>query len=481
MEVEPPTIHRVGCLASLALNCYTNPCLISKRYYLFLVSKLKKGGNILRRISWKGIRLALQSKLDRLRGKSHVLKVKTKLGYQNLDIAGKAETAKDVSKQSWQNFYAGILTVFFKPVRHVTHFALVIMIIIVLSAGIPSPAPKATIRGEIAKVDPYGINALTKNPSDSAIQLTDLETVAMTASYISDDLANQAYEAINNQQTESGVTVSGDAIANLAVATTEKSGGNKASFASYTVQDGDTLWSIARDFGVTTDSIKWSNGITDENFVKPGQTINVPTVTGIIYTVKAGDSIEAIASRYKSTVALIESQNDLYGEGLKVGVQIIIPDGVIEAPAAPKVAVSQSTSRSGRYGSAAAIARTGTFQFPTIVGSSGYYNGYHSWAIDIPNSIGTPIYAADSGLIVEAKYGYNGGFGNTILINHGDGFQTRYGHMSTLVILGGYVSKGQLIGYMGSTGRSTGSHLHLEIIRNGIKLNPCIFFTACRY
>lgn len=445
---------------------------------------LNKENLILRRISWKGIKLALRAKIDKARGKSRVLTVKTKVGYQNLDIAGKAETVKDVSKDRWQNFYDGIKTVFFKPVRHVTHFALVLVIIIVLSAGIPSPISKSTVKGEIAKVDPYGINAMTRNPKDSEIQLTDLETVAMAASYVSDDLANQAYEVINNQQAQSGITVSGDAIANLAVATTEKSGGGKAGFAQYTVQNGDTLWSIARDFGVTTDSIKWSNGITDENFVKPGQTINVPTITGIIYTVKAGDSIEGIASRYKSTVALIESQNDLYGESLKSGMQIIIPDGVVDAPAAPKVAAAPTkttSAGSGRYGSSAAIARTGTFKFPTIAGRNGYYNGYHRWAIDVPNNIGTPIYAADSGQIVEAKYGYNGGFGNTILINHGDGFQTRYGHMSTLVILGGYVTKGQLIGYMGSTGRSTGSHLHLEIIKNGTKLNPCSFFGGCRY
>jgi murein DD-endopeptidase MepM/ murein hydrolase activator NlpD len=106
----------------------------------------------------------------------------------------------------------------------------------------------------------------------------------------------------------------------------------------------------------------------------------------------------------------------------------------------------------------------------------GFYNGYHSWAIDIPNSVGTPIFAADSGRIIEAQYGYNGGYGNTILIDHGDGYQTRYAHMSSLAIIGGYVSKGQVIGYMGSTGRSTGAHLHFEIILNGSRQNPINFF-----
>lgn len=213
-------------------------------------------------------------------------------------------------------------------------------------------------------------------------------------------------------------------------------------------------------------------------------TLKIPAATGVLHKVKSGDSLKSLASKYKSQVSLIVSYNDLYGEELTPGKEILIPNGRVETPKTrpqPTVAASSSSpvsspTPSGRYGSSSSAVGSGRFMFPTTVGRSGYYNGYHWWAIDIPNSIGTPIYASDSGRIVESSYGYNGGYGNTILIDHGNGYQTRYAHMSTLRILGGYVSKGQVIGYMGSTGFSTGSHLHFEIIHRGARQNPISYF-----
>jgi murein DD-endopeptidase MepM/ murein hydrolase activator NlpD len=353
--------------------------------------------------------------------------------------------------------------------------SLVIVVILVLLTGIPAPkVADETVKNTM--VDPFGVNELSQSTQPAEDKITAAETVAMAAAFISDNVANDAYEVIGNQDKNVQLAFAGDALANPKIATTTSSAQLKEKFTKYVVQNGDTLSGIATKFGVTSDSIKWSNGISDENSIKPGQEISIPSVTGILYTVKSGDSLEGIASRFKTSSALILSQNDLYGEDLTVGMQLLVPNGVIETPApapAPKVAARKTSSYgSGRYGSSSYIGRTGSFRFPTVAGRNGYYNGYHWWAIDVPNSIGTPIYAADSGQIVEAKYGYNGGYGNTIAINHGDGFSTRYAHMSTLLILGGYVQKGQVIGYMGSTGRSTGSHLHFEVSVNGSKQNP---------
>jgi murein DD-endopeptidase MepM/ murein hydrolase activator NlpD len=351
--------------------------------------------------------------------------------------------------------------------------SLVIVVILVLLTGIPAPKP-ANELVKRATVDPFGVNEISQTTQAAEDKITASETVAMAASFISDNLANDAYEMIGNENKVVQLAFAGDAIANPKVATTVSSSKLKEKYTKYTVLGGDTLSGIATKYGITSDSIKWSNNITDENALKPGQELNIPSVTGIVYTIKSGDSLEGIANKFKTSSALILSQNDLYGEELVIGAQLIVPDGVIEAPPAPKVATTSGTSSKsgGRYGSASPIGRTGSFRFPTSVGRSGYYNGYHWWAIDVPNSIGTPIYAADSGQIVQAKYGYNGGYGNTILINHGAGFSTRYAHMSTLLILGGYVTKGQVIGYMGSTGRSSGSHLHFEVMVNGAKQNP---------
>jgi len=155
----------------------------------------------------------------------------------------------------------------------------------------------------------------------------------------------------------------------------------------------------------------------------------------------------------------------------------LVPNGVREdpVPVAPRSNIA-SGQAGGRFGSASRIAGTGSFRFPTVIGRGGYYNGWHLWAIDIPNRIGTPIFAADSGRVVVSQYGWNGGYGNMIEINHGNGYQTLYSHMSTLLIRGGYVTRGQVIGFMGNTGRSTGPHLHFEIIRNGVQQNPMNYF-----
>jgi murein DD-endopeptidase MepM/ murein hydrolase activator NlpD len=435
----------------------------------------KKEKSILRKISGKGIKLAFLAQKDKYRLRSKAVSAKAKVGYENFNVGEKVENVKDVSKKSIRDFLIELKNMLFRPVRQASHMSLVIVVILVLLTGIPAPKPANELVKK-ATVDPFGANEISQSTQPAEDKITASETVAMAASFISDNLANDAYEVIGNENKTVQLAFAGDAIANPKIATTTSSSKLKEKYTKYTVQPGDTLSGIATKYGVTSDSIKWSNGITNENTLKPGQELNIPSVTGIIYTVKSGDSLEGIASKFKTSSALILAQNDLYGEDLVVGAQVIVPDGIIEAPAptpAPKVATtSGSTSGSGRYGSSAPIGRTGSFRFPTIVGRSGYYNGYHWWAIDIPNSIGTPIYAADSGQIVEAKYGYNGGYGNTILINHGAGFSTRYAHMSTLLILGGYVTKGQVIGYMGSTGRSTGSHLHFEVMVNGAKQNP---------
>ncbi|MBW6431760.1 peptidoglycan DD-metalloendopeptidase family protein [Patescibacteria group bacterium] len=442
---------------------------------------MTKEDSIFKRISFRGIKISFLSKTDRVARRFKRVTVKTKVGYENLNIEEKAKTATLFSVASWQSFSSNLKHIFKKPVRHVSHFGLILIILIVLASGVPMPE-KMKKSNEIP-VDPFGMIKSTRAYEDEEIDITELEAVAMSVSFINIDLANKVYEKIGENSSDSQIILAGDTIANTSIINTESSAKTDKKFERYIVQSGDTLSGIATKFSVSTNSIKWSNSsIKDIDNIKPGTALNIPTVTGILHTVASGDSIESLAAKYKSQASLIISYNDLYGEELKLGDTLLIPDGQKEDPKpvpAPPTIASGSASRSsasGRYGSSSSIASSGTFRFPTVIGRSGYYNGYHWWAIDIPNSIGTPIYAADSGRIVEARYGYNGGYGNTILIDHGNGYQTRYAHMTTLVLLGGYASKGQVIGYMGSTGRSTGSHLHFEIIYRGAKQNPTKYF-----
>lgn len=438
-----------------------------------------KEDSILKRISFRGIKLSLKSKINGIIRRFGYFAIKTKVGYKKLNIEDKAKVATETSVSSWQSLVLNLKNIFKKPVRHVSHFGLILIIMIVLASGVPMPE-KLKKSAEIP-VDPFGMIKSTRALEDDELSITELEVVAMSASFIDVELANRVYEKIGENRSDSQIILSGDTIANTSIINTESSSKVDKKFERYVVQSGDTLSGIATKFGVSTNSIKWSNNnVKDIDSIKPGITINIPTVTGVLHKVASGDSIESLASKYKSQSSLIISYNDLYGEDLKQGDVILIPNGRKEepkpAPTPTVVASRQSSAPTGRFGSSSSIASSGTFRFPTVVGRSGYFNGYHWWAIDIPNNIGTPIYAADSGRIVEARYGYNGGFGNTILIDHGNGYQTRYAHMSTLRLLGGYVSKGQVIGYMGSTGRSTGPHLHFEIIYRGAKQNPMKYF-----
>lgn len=255
----------------------------------------------------------------------------------------RAGDVKDISQQSFQNFNRELRTVLSKPIKQVTHFSLVVVVIIVLLSGVPAPR----ISGEAAKtaVDPFGIQKITHTTETAGDKVTAVEAVATIASVFDDKMAEDAFKVADSQVAEAKMAVSGNAIAKLAVVNTTSSAKTKGAFTKYVVKDGDTLSGIATNFGITTDSIKWSNNMSDVNFVKPGTTLTIPTVTGILYTVKSGDSIEGIASRYKSQASMIVAQNDLYGEDIRVGQTIIVPDGVIEDAPAPQPRAQVATAR----------------------------------------------------------------------------------------------------------------------------------------
>ena len=369
-------------------------------------------------------------------------------------------------------------------ISDVSHLSILIVIVFVLISGIPGNFDGKTK----VTYDPFVPIKVASQAylSTNEKRVLEADSVATISAIYSDKLGQDAIKEAENLEKEINITSgSNEYINNIPIVSMPENSSNRSKITQYVVQDGETVWTIAKKFNITTDTIRYANKLEDENSVKPGQTLTILPVVGLVHTVSDGDSLEGIAARYKANKEMIIAQNDLYGEDLTPGMEVLVPDG--EIPAAPKpiqavpVVSTPSTStstkgESGDYGSNSYIGRSGSFQFPTIVGSMGFYNGYHNWAIDIPNGVGTPIFAADSGRIAEAQYGYNGGYGNTILIDHGDGSQTRYAHMSSLAIIGGYVSKGQVIGYMGSTGRSTGSHLHFEVIIGGTRQNPMNFF-----
>lgn len=248
---------------------------------------------------------------------------------------------------------------------------------------------------------------------------------------------------------------------------------NRKTTISYNVKSGETLSSVAKDFGLSPDTLRYANKLTGEGLTE-NQALTIPPIDGVYVAVKTNDTLSTIASRYKIAVEEIVKYNGInQSDPIHAGNQLLIP-GVV----APK-ASSGSSSTYSPTGNTTAVAAfnptasSGQFAWPTSTHtryiSQGYKN-YHK-ALDLNRLNGWAIYASASGIVRTTSLRY--GYGNHIDINHGNGWTTRYAHLSEFKVKSGdYVQQGQLIGIMGSTGRSTGPHLHFEIRYNGAPLNP---------
>ena len=231
--------------------------------------------------------------------------------------------------------------------------------------------------------------------------------------------------------------------------------GNQISI--YTVQDGDTLSFIASDFGVSVNTIIWANNLNNIHNIKPGDELKIPPIDGVIHKVKKGDSLSSIAKKYGAEEEKIISFNALPKDGsIQIDSEIIVPGGT---KAASPTSVASSNIKRFAY-----LPDAGDFfMLPTTGRNWGRIHGRNG--VDIANSCGTPIYAAADGLAATADgTGWNGGFGKFIKLIHPNGLETIYAHASKLLVSGGEtIQKGQQIALMGTTGRSTGCHLHFEV------------------
>lgn len=250
---------------------------------------------------------------------------------------------------------------------------------------------------------------------------------------------------------------------------------------TYIVHEGDTLSAVAKMFEVSPNTILWANDLSKGSKLKVGQQLTILPVTGLKYTVKKGDTLATLAKRYGADADEIASYNGVDASlALVTGQDIIIPDGEISSPEAQKPHLPiihghgkvkfgpEPAHNVGPEGSASEVAY--------YVAPLSHYietQGIHGYnAVDLAAPVGTPIMASAEGTVIVAKDGgWNGGYGSYVVIQHDNGSQTLYGHMSHVTTyIGQSVAEGQTIGAVGQTGKATGPHLHFEI-RNGIR-NP---------
>lgn len=251
----------------------------------------------------------------------------------------------------------------------------------------------------------------------------------------------------------------------------------------YLVVSGDSLSSIGQSFKISVDAIRYANNLSDDDRLSPGEKLIIPPVEGVIYTVKKGDTLLTIARKFKVSVQAVAEFNYIFDASeLAAGQKIVVPEAEIPPPPSkfippplasrsrlspiPLTAYREPGSPGGVEGS------TGSFGWPLNTRTiTQYFTRYHL-GIDIDGSTGDPVFASDGGIVLRAGW-WLGGFGNAAKIDHGNGFTTTYGHLNQInVSVGQVVNKGQVVGSVGNTGRSFGSHLHFVVQRSGQYLNP---------
>lgn len=225
----------------------------------------------------------------------------------------------------------------------------------------------------------------------------------------------------------------------------------------YTVREGDTLSEIAQMYSVTTNTILWANDISKASGVQPGDVLVILPIVGVRHTVAKGENLASIAKEYDADIDEVLEYNSLASaDAIAIGDELIIPGGSIETAVtyAAKPTPTSSTGGNGKLGF--------THPVPGAVRTQGIH-GYNG--VDFGAAHGTAIRAAAAGeVIVSKNSGWNGGYGQYIVVRHGNGTQTLYAHLSAnSVSVGSWVASGQTIGAMGNTGRSTGTHLHFEV------------------
>lgn len=378
-------------------------------------------------------------------------------------------------KQWFQAFFAPAKNswLYLFTTRYILHITIIILTLLVTTNN---------LLAEEVQVEDFGkgtiiASILGGGPSEEIVETAQSFSVpksyrnekAVLAAHVS--LSNEAF-VTNLNRDEAVLESNGAALVKTDLIDTSYAGRPREAVVEYTVLGGDTISTIAAQYGISTSTILWANNLSATDYIKPGQKLKVPPVSGVLHTVKSGDTVAKLAAKYKTDEEKILEFNRLPdASAIEVGQQIMIPGGRIDPPK-PKPAVRLAGARPATAPSA--IVSGTKLQWPTSSHRINQYVRRGHVAIDIDGNR-SPIYAAEAGIVVKANWGR--GYGIHIVIDHGGGLKTLYAHNSVNhVRVGDRVSRGQVIATTGCTGWCTGDHVHFEVIVNGRKVNPLSYF-----
>ncbi|MDR1147128.1 MAG: M23 family metallopeptidase [Spirochaetaceae bacterium] len=234
-------------------------------------------------------------------------------------------------------------------------------------------------------------------------------------------------------------------------------------YSSYKVQSGDMIGFISSNFGLNQDTLISVNNISNTRSIQVGKKLLIPNQDGIMHMILPGETLDKIADKYEVNADSIVTANELFSEKINAGFNIFIPNAKLDSAKLQEINGDLFIwPVRGRLTSGYGYRRN------PISGLRGFHSG-----IDLSANTGVPIKAAMAGRIIST--GYNDVFGNFVVISHHSNYRTLYGHMSVIrVETGAYVRSGQTIGDVGNTGQSTGSHLHFQVYKNGLTVNPLL-------
>lgn len=370
--------------------------------------------------------------------------------------------------------------------KYAIHFAVVAIAALTSGVNLGASEVRAEAFGQNSML--YALVAADENAVVEVVAASETN-VFQPVSYMNDTVVdvNAHIDFHSLEEAYVSTAVGMDALASPTISEASPSSAPRTKVETYVVQEGDVLGSISEKFGLSLSSLLWANEMTSRSTIKPGQELTIPPVDGVLYVVKNGDTLGKIANTYDADADRIMAFNALAdADDLVPGEELMIPGGEPPAPVvrtAPVTSIFTAPSTSTASGSSTdnsgvtnkgSAAGRGSMPWPTDWRVITQYYGWRHTGVDIDGDYGTKSYASCSGTVIRS--GWYSGYGITVEIQcDGEwaGYVLRYAHHSeNLVGVGDYVTVGQTIAKTGTTGRSTGTHLHFEVIKGGAFQNP---------